>query len=207
MVEISSQLFIPVGAVLAACITGAVAFVSLIISKEQKTSEFRQTWIDSLRSELAEFSAQARRVAAEQTPLYHVNLHIDEMQLPLALQKEDHPDPLLTNRQRLAQTYYCIRLRLNISETDHQTIVTHLDKVYEILNTRSESVRFDETVTELDMLSEVAQSVLKREWKLVKGGEPAFAATKVVTKWTAMALALVLISVLGCWLWIALSAT
>jgi hypothetical protein len=42
-----------VGAVIAAVIAGLVAFFSLIISKEQTISGFRQQWIDALRSDVA----------------------------------------------------------------------------------------------------------------------------------------------------------
>jgi len=201
--DIPSQLFVPIGAVLAACITGAVSFVSLIISKEQKTSEFRQAWVDALRADLSEFSAQARQIAAEHTPY-----SFKKLAAALAGEEEDRLDQLLTNRQRLAQTYYSIRLRLNLSETDHEALLTHLDKVYEILNTTAaEGLRFDETVAELDPMAKVAQSVLKREWNRVKDGETAFTTTKAVAKWTAIALALALAGALGYWSWKALSAT
>lgn len=39
---------ISIGAVGAAIIAGFFSIVSLIIGKEQKTSEFRQAWIDAL---------------------------------------------------------------------------------------------------------------------------------------------------------------
>ena len=42
-----------VGAVLAAIIAGLVAFYSLIITKEQTISGFRQQWIDALRADVA----------------------------------------------------------------------------------------------------------------------------------------------------------
>ena len=40
------------GLIVAAIIAGAVAFFSLIISKEQSVSEFRQQWIDELRKDI-----------------------------------------------------------------------------------------------------------------------------------------------------------
>ena len=43
---------VAVGAVVAALIAGTVSLLGLIISKEQKTSEFRQAWIDALRNDL-----------------------------------------------------------------------------------------------------------------------------------------------------------
>jgi hypothetical protein len=42
-----------VGAVIAAIIAGSIALLGLIISKEQKVSEFRQQWIDALRQDIA----------------------------------------------------------------------------------------------------------------------------------------------------------
>jgi hypothetical protein len=42
-----------VGLIIAAIIAGVVAFLSLIISKEQSVSEFRQQWIDALRRDIA----------------------------------------------------------------------------------------------------------------------------------------------------------
>ena len=51
-----------IGAITAALITGLVSFLGLIISKEQKVSEFRQAWIDSLRSELAALISHANAI-------------------------------------------------------------------------------------------------------------------------------------------------
>src|SRR5437764_8500336 len=42
-----------VGAIVAAIIGGFVAFLSLVISKEQTVSNFRQQWIDALRQDIA----------------------------------------------------------------------------------------------------------------------------------------------------------
>src|SRR5437667_10151195 len=58
--------FIPIlGPVVAAIIAGAVAFLASVFSKEQKVSEFRQTWIDSLRNDLAELISIVLQVADE----------------------------------------------------------------------------------------------------------------------------------------------
>lgn len=43
---------VAIGAIGAALIAATVSLLGLIISKEQKTSEFRQAWIDALRSDL-----------------------------------------------------------------------------------------------------------------------------------------------------------
>src|SRR5690606_14295723 len=51
-----------IGAIVAALITGLVSFLGLIISKENKVSEFRQDWINSLRSELADLISHANAI-------------------------------------------------------------------------------------------------------------------------------------------------
>jgi len=196
LADIPIPLLVPIGAVLAACITGAISFVSLVTSKEQKISEFRQAWIDAFRSELADFSSQARRVSLE-----HIPINIKAITAPLLEQIEiadreaEKPDPFHENRQRMAQAYYALRLRLNPDEADHKQLLTHLDSVYEILNSHSD--RYGRCVVELDKLAKVAQVVLKREWVRVKNGEGSYRTTVRAAKWVALILALVLVALLG----------
>lgn len=192
IMDIPLPLLVPIGAVLAACITGAISFVSLVTSKEQKISEFRQAWIDAFRSELADFSSQARRVS-----LQHIPVNLKALTTPLLEQMEiadreaEKPDPFHENRQRMAQAYYALRLRLNPEEADHKQLMTHLDNVYELLNSRSD--RYGKCVAELDNLAKVAQMVLKREWVRVKDGEGSFRSAVRAAKGVALVLALVLV--------------
>jgi len=51
-----------IGAMIAALIAAVVSLLGLIISKEQKTSEFRQAWIDALRSDLTAFLTQINAI-------------------------------------------------------------------------------------------------------------------------------------------------
>lgn len=196
LADIPVPLLVPIGAVLAACITGAISFVSLVTSKEQKISEFRQAWIDAFRSELADFSSQARRVSLENIPvnIKAVTAPLLE-QLEMADRESEKPDPFHENRQRMAQAYYALRLRLNPDEADHKQLLTHLDNVYEILNSRSD--RYATCVSELDNLAKVAQVILKREWVRVKNGEGSYRATVRAAKWVALILAVVLVALLG----------
>lgn len=54
---------ISIGAVGAALIAGVVSLLGLIISKEQKTSEFRQAWVDALRSEITAYLTSFNAIA------------------------------------------------------------------------------------------------------------------------------------------------
>lgn len=62
--EVPSTIYVATGAVIAAFITGFFSFVNLIISKEQKISEFRQQWIDCLRDDISEFTSQTEFIAS-----------------------------------------------------------------------------------------------------------------------------------------------
>ncbi len=107
----------------------------------------------------------------------------------------------------MAQAYYALRLRLNPAESDNQTLLTHLDNIYTILNTHTESVRYDRTVNELDALARVAQGILKQEWIRVKEGEKRFQTATFVAKWTAIALGIAFIVLIAYAVWSHIHAT
>jgi len=50
------------GTIVAAVIAAIISLLGLIISKENKVSEFRQAWIDSLREEIAAVITHAHAV-------------------------------------------------------------------------------------------------------------------------------------------------
>jgi hypothetical protein len=58
---------------LVAMIAGAFSLLGLVISKEQKVSEFRQTWIDALREDISELIAHANLIHAELLKLAEEN--------------------------------------------------------------------------------------------------------------------------------------
>jgi hypothetical protein len=193
MIEFPMQLVVPIGAALAAAITATASFVSLMVSKEQKISEFRQAWIDSLRSELAEFSSNARRISSEEHP---INLKaiggtfIDSIE---ANNEEImRPDQFHENRLCMAQAYYAIRLRLNPDENDHTSILQGMDEVYTVLANTNGTIRFSKTVEALDNLAIQTQRGLKREWLRVKEGEPGYRRVVKTVKFIGIILALIL---------------
>ena len=207
MSEFPTQLIVPLGAVLAASITGAISFVNLVVSKEQKTSEFRQAWIDAFRLELAEFCSHARRISVESSPINLKSLSGSVIDTIDAHNEEIlRADPLHENRQRLAHTYYSLRLRLNPSEKDHDVVLQHLDNVYEVLNSSSDSTCYDKTVAELDAIARISQVVLKREWTRVKEGESAFRRAIALAKWFAAIPGAIVIAIIAYALYVAVVA-
>jgi hypothetical protein len=53
--EISKEFLAMVGAVIAALVAGSFSYISMILSKENEISKFRQAWIDSIRSDVSDF--------------------------------------------------------------------------------------------------------------------------------------------------------
>ena len=184
MLDNPAPFLIPLGVILAACITAIISFLSLIISKEQKTSEFRQTWIDGFRHELAEFAGHARRISTE-TSLINLPSSNDSAADFVTSYNENalRTDPFAENRLCMAQSYYALRFRLNPLEEDHSNLLTYLNKIYESLNQSNSNNRYSETTKELDDMSFVAQKLLKHEWIRVKNGEKAFRISVAIAKW------------------------
>nr|WP_315485641.1 hypothetical protein [uncultured Undibacterium sp.] len=54
---ISPSISPAVGAITAALIGGTISITSMMSSKDQKTTEFRQKWIDMLRNKISDFVA------------------------------------------------------------------------------------------------------------------------------------------------------
>ena len=149
---------------LAAIIAGTIAFLSAILSKEQKTSEFRQSWIDSLRNDLADFVGETAVLVA---------YGIDKGQLGADLTAflDAHYDGVC----KAAAAYHRILLRLN--PVEHKELLGSLRIAYLLYAGEGELT----TVAVEQVLEKVVangQVVLKTEWKRVKRGEAAYFLTK-----------------------------
>ena len=166
--------FIPLlGSVIAAIIAGAVAFLASVFSKEQKTSEFRQAWIDSLRNDLAEFISILLQVGDEFSVRQKRGQDLQALRA--------HLDARQPEFERLEACKARIELRLNPKE--HVVLL-------KAVNAMTEPSEHDAKAAALIAES---QKVLKAEWKRVKRGEPIFRVTKwvsLIVCLTAVALAI-----------------
>ena len=73
MDTLPGQLFVAVGAIIAALIAGAFSYFNLVSSKEAKVSEFRQEWINALRSEISMYVSCIQTATALR---HHVNSNL-----------------------------------------------------------------------------------------------------------------------------------
>jgi hypothetical protein len=176
-VDISAAALVPALTTLAAAlIAGGIAHSNLIISKEAKTSEFRQAWIDALRAELAIFFASTRTMAraAQEARAYHAQ---EDSKLREVNAKFHISGEKITEiRHAVADTFYKIKLRLNPQEPDHVQLLNQLEALAAIQNAYLANADAD-----IESIFQVAQDaadqaarVLKGEWKRVKVGEPVY---------------------------------
>ncbi|MBP9737406.1 MAG: hypothetical protein KBD82_17385 [Rhodoferax sp.] len=182
MNDLPVQSLTAIATLVAALITAAVSFVSLTLTKEQKTSEFRQAWIDALREELASFLAAARAFArAVEIP----NTYGPDYKDKTALRISD--DKVGELRYQAAESFCKIQLRLNPNEPEHQELLRLLRRAINEQNAMLiNKASIEETMKAIEMASEYAQPVLKTEWERVKKGELPF---RIARNWVAPAIA------------------
>lgn len=152
-----------VGAVVAALIAGLISLLGLVISKEQKVSDFRQAWIEGLRAEMVEFLAQINAVRDA------MNLNYKEHSEKLKL--------LSPHFVSLNKATFSILLRLNDKEELSKNVIDSIETFNKLVDDKTrltiENIRAAE---EAFLVS--SQRLLKSEWKRVKSGEPIFRWTR-----------------------------
>lgn len=157
---------IAIGAVIAAGIAALASLLGLVISKEQKTSEFRQAWIDSLREEIAKLISHANSI--------HGALVAKSDKATLAETWEVVRNDYVGINDATAR----IRLRLNPSEKGSQAVLTAIAEIEGMINPGLiDAKRLNET--EKRLVAD-AQVLLKREWRRVRRGEPVFAILRML---------------------------
>ena len=181
MAEVPVQSIAAIATVVAALIAAALSFVNLTLTKEQKTSEFRQAWIDALREDLAAFFAGARAFARA-VELVHLHGPQYKDQVPLLITEEKISDI----RYQAAETHYRIKLRLNPKEPDHIELLRLIQRAVDEQNRMLiEKTSSEDTFRAIEMAAEYARPVLKAEWERVKEGELPF---RIARNWVAPAI-------------------
>jgi hypothetical protein len=164
-----------IGSILAAMIAGLVVFISTVLAKEQKTSEFRQAWIDELRKDVAQYVSGTIEFAA----LYSLKKKnkVGEVEF-----LEENFDAI----RDLQSIEYRIIFRLN--QVKHASLISKLKGL------RSQMISlYDQGMTNkgleaaiTDAITDDCKVILKNEWERVKKGESGFR----LVKWAAMGIAI-----------------
>jgi hypothetical protein len=168
-----------IGLIIAAIIAAVVAFLSLVISKEQSVSEFRQEWIDALRKDIALIVGRIIAIHGESI------IEQDDDQNKLWAKVK----PDWTGFHRVIVR---IRLRLNPKENRGrekqatEAVLTALDELESIF--RSAKPRFDLLQPLIKTLVDNSQKILKANWDRVREGEEGYRKAKsraVVVFWAS----------------------
>lgn len=165
----------------AAAIAGVVAFIISVLTKEHRISEFRQSWIDSLRNDISELLSLFNLLAAafdrEAKLCGDKNKTLDEHWT------KHHAD--LVNVQTLTN-----RVVLRLNKKEHSVLIGKLAELEDSLG-KGQAV----AVPIIDGIMAEVASLLKLEWERVKKGETVFQALKRFSFWfTCLGLIAVILS-------------
>jgi hypothetical protein len=168
--DVPPSAYAAIGTISAAMIAGGISFIVSVLAKDQKTSEFRQAWIDGLRDDIAELIS-----------LFFVITDMVREMIREGKEKRDITSVLFEKDESFRKLeMVTARIRLRINPSEHTALLSAISslKKYlgsaQILDPKAAEAAVDELVKE-------SQLILKREWKRVKGGEPVFVATKWVS--------------------------
>jgi len=156
--NIPSDAWQVIGAIFAAMVAGLVSFCVTVLAKEQKTSEFRQAWIDALRQELSDFAAVA--ISLTDAIRLILNEPNSKQRIQDYLLKERHSEV-----KELESLHVRILLRLNPDE--HKKFIQLIEAAYKYSAAREAhgSTAGEKLISDFIQAS---QQVLKKEWRRVK---------------------------------------
>ena len=129
MTEFPPTIYIGAGAVIAAVISGYWSFVNLVVSKDQKVSEFRQNWIDLLREDFASYTSKLLSFQTAWVAYRHLNEEGDRLGAKFILGEK-----MLI--QEIIELSYRIKLRLN--PVDDEELITLIDDHSRYISSPSE---------------------------------------------------------------------
>lgn len=156
-----------VGPISAAIIAAAISTISLIISKENKTSEFRQDWINSFRKDISLIVTHCSALHA-----YASIKHTNSTRNEEVVWKETLP--MMTEANSAISR---IDLMLNLKETDHLLLSTSLRNLEKAITNSQQLEKVGEILVQITVNS---KKILKYEWERVKQGEKTFRIAKAI---------------------------
>lgn len=158
--------------IIAALIGFIVAITTSVIAKEQKVSEFRQSWINELRKDVAFL------LTIYNDCLYHVKIETEDV-LAGKPSSFDDDEILKTMLFKIIKYTNSIKLRLN-PESD-KNLINEINKMRKTISLIAEQKNkkeikkiYDNAKKEIDDLELNFHYVLKGEWERVKKGERNF---------------------------------
>ena len=180
---LNDKLLIVVGGILVALVAGFFSYLNLVVSKEQKISEYRERWISSLREEIAAFIAAISHLAACFSTFKKLHKATSAGTLPAADLLKFYADNA-SSYQAVRDNYSRITLRVNRNENDpalkaiNDSFLTALEEVRSLYN----DGKYPEARGKCEEFRNSAIPLLKTEWNRVRDGEPEYRRAKAMAR-------------------------
>ncbi len=170
--HINNHLVTLVGVLFAALVGGFFSFVNLISSKEQKISEFRQEWINSLRDSISKHISTLYYLSH----LYTAYLAQD----PSKHNRFEMTKGVEESYSKINETYNDIIFRINENEKKNNAKEINSDflSALEVCRDKFSKAEFSEVAECCATLRKQTKPLLKLEWERVKSGERTYRYSK-----------------------------
>lgn len=186
---------------LAGFITAVVSIVKLVNEKENKTSEFRQLWTNSVRSSISDLSAKMGAVTLAfeyENRLMDIEHSLSKKTGEIAKGRLEHIRAALLkvreearkDRHDQYQAFALCKLHFKPNDDDFQPLEQAFNRVREhnkkIRDAADDAERkkiLSKNYDEIQTIIEAGQAILKGEWERVKEGERAYKNTKTYSLW------------------------
>jgi hypothetical protein len=200
------------GAVGVATISGLISITGLVISKEQKLSDFRQAWIDALRDDISRFISQPLMISAYNELVFRPRAkelreklaQTDGTQEERAAIEQDIAQAASAFYAEMRENYskiniYSTRIKLRLNDGPHEvdsrallSVLKRIEGLFSNIHTL-EDQPVQDAVAEIETIS---RPLLKKEWERVKKGERTFQVAKYASLAVSCLLAVVILGLL-----------
>ncbi|EPK6188826.1 hypothetical protein WJE66_004323 [Klebsiella pneumoniae] len=171
----------PWGPIIAAMIAEFIAFIGMIITKENKVSEFRQAWINDFREEIS-YLIEAYKKWTLNNNLYQSHLGVSYLHMVDEVLAKSYRDKSQWYEQTLSDAINemerykgRIKLRLNSDVNRRKEPEIRLDALLDKLNSTEDLTLADKLSKDIYLNSSL---ILSTEWKVVKKGEESYVKSK-----------------------------
>lgn len=198
---------------LAGFITAVISVVKLVNEKENKTSEFRQAWTNSVRTSIADLAAKLTAITAS----FEYQIRLVNVETKLAAKTgeanekrlESIRETLLHTRRDIAlhrhdqhQAYALCKLHFKPNDPEFVPIEHKVELIRNLnrdLGKSRDAAERGKLKTQnygyAQEIVETGRVILKKEWERVKEGEDAFRLTKKYSLMGSVLMLFVLISI------------
>ena len=158
-------------ALIAIFVSLVVSLISLVITKENKTSEFRQQWINEIREEISNYLS----LLYQYKIAWIIFKETSEDNNFVVFFKEN-----IEKIKEINKYKETIVFRLNDDDKDDKKLIQLIKEINDILEEK-ETIDNDELFKNYhENIVKKSKNLLKLEWERVKKGEPYFKGVKIV---------------------------